>query len=77
MPIFETPSAEETDGWPDRPTSAGVIAWDGVRGLFTLLAAVDPTGVITGFGCASTADQQMAETFFALRAHPRTAGWGA
>ena len=46
---------------------------------FTLLAAVDPTGVITGFGfgSASTADQQMAETFFALRAHPRTAGWGA
>ena len=33
---------------------------------FRLLAAVDPTGVVTGFGfcSASTADQQVAETFF-------------
>ena len=39
---------------------------------FSLLSAVDPTGVITGFcfGAASTADQQLAETFFALRANP-------
>jgi len=33
-----------------------------------LLVAVNPTGVITGFGlaCASTKDQPLAETFFAL-----------
>ena len=39
---------------------------------FRLLAAVDPTGVLTGFGfsSASTADQQVAETFFAVRARP-------
>ena len=39
---------------------------------FCLLTATDPTGVITGFcfGAASTADQQLAETFFALRAQP-------
>ena len=37
-----------------------------------------PTGVITGFafGPASTADQQAAETFFALRAYPN-AGLGS
>jgi len=37
-----------------------------------LLAAVDPSGVVTGFcfGAASTADQQMAEAFFAVRARP-------
>jgi hypothetical protein len=39
---------------------------------FSLLTAVDPTGVITGFcfAAASTADQQLAETFFAVRARP-------
>jgi hypothetical protein len=39
---------------------------------FSLLSAVDSSGVITGFcfGAASTADQQMAETFFAMRARP-------
>ena len=43
-----------------------------VRGGFRLLAAVDPTGVVTGFGfsSASTADQRVAETFFAVRARP-------
>jgi hypothetical protein len=51
------------------------IGWSNSLGWyegFTLLAAVDPTGVITGFGfgSASTADQRMAETFFALRAYP-------
>ena len=37
-----------------------------------MLSAVDSSGVITGFcfGAASTADQRMAETFFALRARP-------
>jgi hypothetical protein len=39
---------------------------------FCLLVASDPTGVITGFGFvpASTKDQPMAETFFALRQQP-------
>lgn len=39
---------------------------------FSLLTAVDPTGVVTGFcfGSASTADQRLAETFFAVRAAP-------
>ena len=39
---------------------------------FSLLAAVGPSGVIPGFcfGAASTADQPLAETFFALRAAP-------
>jgi hypothetical protein len=43
-----------------------------VRGFPSARRRGDPTGVITGFGfgSASTADQQMAETFFALRAHP-------
>ena len=38
---------------------------------FRLLAAVDPTGVVTGFGFSSAStDQQVAETFFAVRARP-------
>ena len=39
---------------------------------FRLLVAVDPTGVITGFGfsAASATDQQVAETFFAVRHRP-------
>lgn len=39
---------------------------------FSLLTAVEPSGVITGFcfGAASTADQPLAETFFNLRANP-------
>ena len=37
-----------------------------------MLLAVDPTGLITGFGfgAGATADQQLAETFFAVRGHP-------
>jgi hypothetical protein len=51
------------------------IGWSNSLGWyegFRLLTAVDPSGVITGFcfGAASTADQQMAETFFAVRARP-------
>ena len=51
------------------------IGWSNSLGWyegFRLLTAVDPTGVITGFGfcAASTADQQAAETFFAARAQP-------
>ena len=39
---------------------------------FSVLAAIEPSGVITGFcfGSASTADQPLAATFFALRANP-------
>ena len=51
------------------------IGWSNSLGWyegFSLLTATDPTGVITGFcfGAASTADQQLAETFFAVRAQP-------
>ncbi len=51
------------------------IGWSNSLGWyegFCLLTAVDPSGVITGFcfGAASTADQQLAETFFAVRAQP-------
>ena len=51
------------------------IGWSNSIGWyegFSLLTAVDPTGVITGFcfGAASTADQPLAETFFDLRANP-------
>ncbi len=51
------------------------IGWSNSLGWyegFSLLTTVDPTGVITGFcfGAASTADQQLAETFFAVRARP-------
>jgi hypothetical protein len=58
------------------------IGWSNSLGWyegFRLLVAVDPSGVITGFcfGSASTADQQMAGTFFAVRAPIRTPGWGA
>jgi hypothetical protein len=53
----------------------GDIGWSNSLGWyegFRLLTAVDPSGVITGFcfAAASTADQQMAETFFAVRARP-------
>jgi Transposase DDE domain len=51
------------------------IGWSNSLGWyegFRLLAAVDPTGVVTGFcfGAASTSDQPSAETFFATRSHP-------
>jgi len=41
---------------------------------FRLLVAVSPKGVVTGFGfsSASTADQPMAETFFAARTYPNS-----
>jgi len=49
------------------------IGWSNSIGWyegFSLLTADAPTGVITGFcfGAASPADQQLAETFFAMRA---------
>ncbi len=51
------------------------IGWSNNLGWyegFRLLVAVDPCGVITGFcfSAASTVDQQLAETFFAVRAQP-------
>ena len=51
------------------------IGWSNSLGWyegFRLLVAVDPTGVITGFGfcAASIADQRLAETFFAVRHRP-------
>jgi DDE family transposase len=51
------------------------IGWSNRLGWyegFHLLMAVTPTGVITGFGfgSASTHDQHLAETLFALRAQP-------
>ncbi len=53
------------------------IGWSNSLGWyegFSLLTAVEPSGVITGFcfGSASTADQPLAETFFATRAHPNS-----
>jgi len=51
------------------------IGWSNTLGWyegFRLLAAVAPSGAITGFCfcAASSADQQAAETFFAVRATP-------
>jgi hypothetical protein len=51
------------------------IGWSNSLGWyegFRLLVAVDPTGVVTGFGfcAASVADQPLAETFFAVRDRP-------
>ena len=51
------------------------IGWSNRLGWyegFHLLLAVNPMGVITGFGFgpASTKDQPLAETFFALRRYP-------
>ena len=60
-------------GWLAGYADVGVVQHFGMVPMgFRLLAAVDPTGVLTGFGfsSASTADQQVAETFFAVRARP-------
>ncbi len=51
------------------------IAWPNSLGWYedsSLLTAVEPSGVITGFcfGAAFTAEQPLAETFFAIRAQP-------
>jgi Transposase DDE domain len=67
-----TPSAEAKDGWL---VLCLHIGWSNSLGWyegFSLLVAVDPSGVVTGFcfAAASTADQQLAETFFAVRAQP-------
>src|SRR4030095_16656607 len=51
------------------------IGWSNRLGWyegFHLLLAVNPVGVITGFGFGATSkkDQPLAETFFVLRRHP-------
>jgi Transposase DDE domain len=60
------------------------IGWSNSIGWyegFSLLAAIEPSGAITGFcfGSASTADQPLAETCFAVRAtpHPRLTSVGS
>jgi Transposase DDE domain len=60
------------------------IGWSNRLGWYAgvhLLLAVNPTGLITGCGCgaASTKEQPLAETFFALRRqpHPGLASVGA
>lgn len=56
-------------GYADIGWSNSLLGW---YEDFSLLTATDPSGVITGFcfGAASTADQRMAESFFAVRCHP-------
>ncbi len=54
------------------------IGWSNRLGWyegFRLLVAVDPVGVVTGFGfcAASSTDQQASETFFAVRHRPEAA----
>jgi hypothetical protein len=72
-------------GWLDGRADIG---WSNSLGWyegFSLLSAVDSSGLIKGFcfGAASAADQQLAETYFALRARPNrrlisvgSAAWG-
>jgi Transposase DDE domain len=72
MPGFARDAKRRGNGW-----LAGYadIGWSNSLGWyegFSLLTAVEPSGVIMGFcfGAASTADQPLAETFFDLRANP-------
>jgi hypothetical protein len=56
------------------------IGWSNSLGWYEglrLLVAINPAGVITGLGfaCASTKDQPLAETFFALGVEPNDTGW--
>lgn len=59
-------------GWLAGLTDIGLSNRLGWYEGFYLLTAVNPQGVITGFGFApaSTKDQPLAETFLALRRHP-------
>jgi len=59
-------SGQADIGWSNR------LGW--YEGLHVLIA-VDPTGVITGYGLspASVKDQRLAETFFAVRHRPQSA----
>jgi hypothetical protein len=70
MPVRD--AKRRGEGW-----MAGLsdIGWSNSLGWyegFRLLVAINPAGVITGFGfaSASTKDQPLAETFFALRVEP-------
>ena len=70
MPVRD--AKRRGEGWLAGYTDIG---WSNSLGWyegFCLLVAVTPAGVITGFGfaCASTKDQPLAETFFALRREP-------
>jgi len=70
MPVWD--AKRRGQGW--LAGSAG-IGWSNNLGWyegFRLLVAVDPTGVVTGFGfcAASVADQPLAETFLAGRYRP-------
>jgi hypothetical protein len=56
------------------------IGWSNSLGWYEglrLLVAINPAEVITGLGfaCASTKDQPLAETFFALGVEPNDTGW--
>jgi len=85
MPIRD--AKRRGEGWLAAAKLAD-IGWSNSLGWyegFRLLLAVNPTGVITGFGfCAASAtDQQVAETFFAIRRRPNSrlpsvgsAAWG-
>lgn len=61
------------EGWLAGQTDIGYSNRLGWYEGFYLLTSVTPEGVLTGFGFApaSTKDQSVAESFFALRADPR------
>ncbi len=72
MPVRD--AKRRGEGWL---AGSADIGWSNRLGWyegFRLLVAVDPTGVITGFGfsAASATDQQVAETFFAVRHQPNS-----
>jgi hypothetical protein len=68
------PSGVAPAGWLGKPISGGAPVLAGYEG-FHVLCAINPHGVITGFGfaAASPHDQPLADTFFAARAHPTAA----
>jgi hypothetical protein len=70
MPVRE--AKRRSEGWL---AGQADIGWSNSLGWyesFSLLTAVDSTGMIRGFcfGAASSTDQSLAESFFALRANP-------
>jgi hypothetical protein len=42
MPVRDAKSAGARDGWPDRPTSAGAIAWAGTRAFACSPPSIPP-----------------------------------
>jgi len=70
MPVRD--AKRRGEGWLAGYADIGWSSSPGWYEGFRLLVAVDPAGAITGFGfaSASTKDQPLAETFFALRARP-------